>query len=81
VTLCAVCIMDKETRSTSFLVWPENQGQRFVSGLGSKPLGRVSRFGIQNRQLRFGDLCLKITAIVSWFGSQNQVCYGLSVAP
>jgi hypothetical protein len=42
---------------------------------------RVSRFGPQNRQLRFGDLGLKITATVSWFGPQNQVGFGLSVAP
>jgi hypothetical protein len=39
------------------------------------------RFGPQNRQLWFGDLCLKITATVSWFGPQNQVGFGLSVAP
>jgi hypothetical protein len=42
---------------------------------------RVSRFGPQNRQLWFGDLGLKITAMVSWFGPQNQVGFGLSVAP
>jgi hypothetical protein len=54
---------------------------RFISGLASKLLGlflpvwpqnrwwRVSRFGPQNRQLRFGELCLKITAMVSWFVS------------
>jgi hypothetical protein len=35
----------------------------------------------QNRQLWFGDLGLKITATVSWFGPQNQVGFGLSVAP
>jgi hypothetical protein len=35
----------------------------------------------QNRQLWFSDLGLKITAIVSWFVSQNQVGFGLSVAP
>jgi hypothetical protein len=34
----------------------------------------------QNRQLRFGDLSLKITATVSWFGPQNQAGFGLSVA-
>jgi hypothetical protein len=56
---------------------------QFVSGLASKPLGwflpvwpqnlwwRVSRFGPQNRQLRFDGLGLKIAAIVSWFGPQN----------
>jgi hypothetical protein len=31
--------------------------------------------------LQFGDLAHKITATVSWFGPQNQVGYGLSVAP
>jgi hypothetical protein len=35
----------------------------------------------QNRQLWFSDLGLKITAIVSWFVPQNQVGFGLSVAP
>jgi hypothetical protein len=42
---------------------------------------RVSRFRPQNRQLRFGDLGLKITTTVSWFGPQNQVGFGLSVTP
>jgi hypothetical protein len=41
----------------------------------------VSRFGPQNRQLWFGDLGLKITATVSWFGPQNHAGFGLSVAP
>jgi hypothetical protein len=50
-------------------------------GLASKPLAWVSRFGPQNRQLRFGDLAHKITTTVSWFGPQNQVGYGLSVVP
>jgi hypothetical protein len=64
VTLCVVCTMHKEMRSTSFLVEPQNQDQRFISGLTSKPLGRISRFEHQNRYLRFGDLGLKITATV-----------------
>jgi hypothetical protein len=34
----------------------------------------------KNRQLRFGDLCLKITATVSWFEPQNKVGFDLSVA-
>jgi hypothetical protein len=42
-----------------FLVWPQNQGRRFVSGLALKPLGQDSRFGPQNWQLRFGNLGLK----------------------
>jgi hypothetical protein len=40
----------------------------------------VSWFRPQNRQLWFGDLGLKITATVSWFGPQNQAGSGLSVA-
>jgi hypothetical protein len=39
VAPCAICTVHVETRSTSFLVKPQNQGQRFVSGLTSKPLG------------------------------------------
>jgi hypothetical protein len=39
--------------NVGFLVWPQNQGRR------------VSRFGSQNRQLRFGDLGFKITMTVS----------------
>jgi hypothetical protein len=50
------------------------------SGFASKPMvmispslvlklvAQVSCFGPQNQQLRFGDLDLKITATVSWFG-------------
>jgi hypothetical protein len=38
VTLCAVYTVHVEMRSTCFLVEPQNQGQRFVSGLASKPL-------------------------------------------
>jgi hypothetical protein len=69
MTPCAVCTVHKETRNACFLVWPQNQGRR------------VSQFGPQNWQLQFGDLSLKITAAVSWFGYQNQVGDGLSVAP
>jgi hypothetical protein len=39
VTPCVVCTVHMETRSAGFLVDPQNQGRRFVSGLGSKPLG------------------------------------------
>jgi hypothetical protein len=40
VTPCAVYTMHEETRSACFLVEPQNQGRRFVSGLALKPLGR-----------------------------------------
>jgi hypothetical protein len=67
--LCAVYTVHKDTMSMSFLVEPQNQSRR------------VSRFESQNRQLRFGDLCSKITATVSWFEPQNQDGNGLSVVP
>jgi hypothetical protein len=52
------------------------------TGGASKPRWwRVSRFGPQNRQLRFCDLDLKITVAVSWFGPQNQGGFSLSIAP
>jgi hypothetical protein len=82
-----------KTTGTCFLVWPQNQGWRFVSGLASKPLGRfllvwpqnrwrrVSQFDPQNRQLWFSDLGIKIKVTVSWFGPQNQVGYSLLVVP
>jgi hypothetical protein len=47
VAPCAVCTVHVETRSTGFLVEPQNQGRRFVSGLASKPLGRFLRFGLK----------------------------------
>jgi hypothetical protein len=40
VTPYAVYTVHMETRSVDFLVEPQNQGRRFVSGLASKPLGR-----------------------------------------
>jgi hypothetical protein len=40
-------------------------------GLASKLVAGVSWFWSQNRQLRFGDLGLKITVTVSWFVPQN----------
>jgi hypothetical protein len=53
-----------------FLVEPQNQGGGGFSGLGLK----ISSY-------RFGDLGLKISATVSWFGPQNHAGFGLSVAP
>jgi hypothetical protein len=41
----------------------------------------VSQFRAQNWQLRFGNLVVKITVTVSWFGPQNHAGFGLSVAP
>jgi hypothetical protein len=50
-------------------------------GFTSKLVARVSRFGSQNRQLRFGDLSLKIIVTDSCFGPQNQAGFGVPVAP
>jgi hypothetical protein len=81
VMLCAVCTVHKETKSASFLVWPRNQGGRFLLVWPQNWWLRVSQFGPQNWQLWFGDLGLKITVMVSWFGPQNQAGYDLSVMP
>jgi hypothetical protein len=79
--LCVVCTVHKEMRSVSFLIEPQNQGQRFLPVWPQNRWLWVFRFGPQNQQQRFGDLGLKITATVSWFEPQNQVGYGLSVIP
>jgi hypothetical protein len=47
VAPCAVCTWHVETRSTGFLVEPQNQGRRFVSGLTSKPLRQFSLVGLK----------------------------------
>jgi hypothetical protein len=53
VALCAVCTWHVETRSAGFLVEPQNQGRRLVSGLASKPLGRFSLVWPQYQWRRF----------------------------
>jgi hypothetical protein len=75
VTLCAVCTVHEETMSAYLFIEPQNQGQRFII----KTTGAVCQwFDLEttrtvpliwpkNRQLRFGDLDLKITVTVSWF--------------
>jgi hypothetical protein len=49
VALCTVCTVHVETRNADFLVEPQNQGRRFVSGLAFKPLGRFSLIWPENR--------------------------------
>jgi hypothetical protein len=36
-----------EMRSVGFLIEPQNQGQQFISGLASKPLGQFSGVGLK----------------------------------
>jgi hypothetical protein len=54
VVSCAVCTLHVEMRNASFLVEPQNQGRRFVSGLASKPLGRF--FNVLGLKTDGGDL-------------------------
>jgi hypothetical protein len=49
-----VCTWYVETRSAGFLVEPQNQGRRFVSGLASKPVATV-----------FASLASKLVVTVS----------------
>jgi hypothetical protein len=64
VALCAVYIVHVEMKSIGFLVEPQNQGLRFVSGFASKSLGCFSPVWPQNRQLRFGDLGIKTKQVL-----------------
>jgi hypothetical protein len=76
--LCVICTMHMETRSTDFLVEPQNQGRRFVSGLASKPVGPVWP---QNRWVRFLSLDLKTGScgLVIWTSKSPRwfFCLGL----
>jgi hypothetical protein len=65
VMLCAVCTVHVETRNTGFLVEPQNQGRRFISGLASKPLRRFVS-GLASKPLgRFvSGLALKSVVMV-----------------
>jgi hypothetical protein len=67
VNSCAVCTWHMEMRSVGFLVEPQNQGRRFVSGLASKPLGRFLAVWPQNRWW------------VSWLSLKTKVVEGFLV--
>jgi hypothetical protein len=47
--MCVIYTVHEETRNTSFLIEPQNQGRRFISGLASKPLGQFYPIWPQNR--------------------------------
>jgi hypothetical protein len=51
--VCSLHLAHVETRSAGFLVEPQNQGRRFLSGLASKPLGQFLPVWPQNRWRRF----------------------------
>jgi hypothetical protein len=66
VAPCAVCTWHMETRSTVFLVEPQNQGRRFMSGLASKLVATVSS-GLASKPgaMVFSSLTSKLVATVS----------------
>jgi hypothetical protein len=72
---------DLKPVATIFSGLPSKSVVMVSLGLASKPVAQVFRFRLQNQQLWFGDLGLKITVTVSWFGYQNHAGFGLSVAP
>jgi hypothetical protein len=78
--LCVVCTVHEET-GAGFLCLVSKPRSTVFPGLASKLMAMVFVVWPQNRQPRFCDLAHKITAAVSWFGPQNQVGCGLSVAP
>jgi hypothetical protein len=65
VTLRMLYTVHKETRSADFLIWPQNQGRRFLLVWSQNRWFWVFQFVPQNRWLRFSDLELKITMTVS----------------
>jgi hypothetical protein len=91
VAPCAVCTWHMETRSAGFLVEPQNQGRRFVSGLASKPLGRFSLVWPQNQWRRFSPVWpqnwwRRIFPVwpqnrwwISWFSLKTKVMEGFTV--
>jgi hypothetical protein len=62
VMSCAVYTVHMKARSAGFLVEPQKQGLRFVSGLASKPLRRFSPVWPQNQWLGFFCWGLKIVS-------------------
>jgi hypothetical protein len=65
---CTVCIVYVETMSVSFLVEPQNQGRRFVSGLAQYHLDDFFRFGLKTGGDGFPGLVLKTgsSCLVIW---------------
>jgi hypothetical protein len=66
VAPCTVSTVHVETRSASFLVEPQNQGGRYVSGLASKPVATVfSILASKSVATIFSSLTSKLVATVS----------------
>jgi hypothetical protein len=52
-------------------VWPQNWWQRFLPDWPQNRWWRVFLAWVSKPAARFDDLCIKITATVSWFRPQN----------
>jgi hypothetical protein len=65
VTLCAICIMHKETLSMRFLVWPQNQGRWVLSVWPQNQRLLVFWFGHQNHRDVFLVYASKLNDL--WF--------------
>jgi hypothetical protein len=72
---------DFKTTRTVFFGLASKLVVTVFSGLALKSVVRVSQFEPQNRQLRVGNLGIKITTIISWFVPQNKAVFNLSVTP
>jgi hypothetical protein len=83
--LCTVCTVHVETRSAGFLVEPQNQGRRFISGLASKLLGWLSTvcqwFCLKTTGAVFSDLASKLVATVSLLSLKTKVVKGFCFGP
>jgi hypothetical protein len=69
--LCVVCTVHKETRSTGFLVHPQNQGRRFLSVLPQNPWLQFLWFGLKTTRSDFPIWTSKLAAAVWRFSPQN----------
>jgi hypothetical protein len=81
VVPCVVCTWHVETRSVSFLVEPQNQCRRFVSGLASKSLGRFSPVWPQNWWRWFLPVWPQNRCWVSWLSLKTKVVEGSRFGP
>jgi hypothetical protein len=66
VTSCAVYTVHAKMRSAGFLIEPQTQGRRFVTGLAAKPLGWFFLVWPQNRWLWFLPVWASKPATMVW---------------
>jgi hypothetical protein len=79
VAPCAACTWHVETRSAGFLVKPQNQGRRFISGLASKQLRRFLPVWPQNWWQRFLLVWPQNWWSVSYLSLKTKVVEGFPV--